>query len=111
MRLSRPMLWGAVCGAFAGVAGTVISVFQFDREASTAGEIVAAGLLIGVPVAMAGGAVVGWVWGLFFGSIGGGDQPPAASGQSAAGNSPEPRHQTGHWAGHWQGRPRRRKRR
>mgnify|MGYP001580597941 CR=1 FL=1 len=107
MRLSRPMLWGAVFGAFAGVAGTIISIFQFDTEASTRGEIVAAGLLIGVPVAMAGGAGAGWVWGLFFGSIGGNEQHPVTDGRSAAGKSSLPRDQVGDW----QGDPRRKKRR
>jgi hypothetical protein len=107
MRLSQPMLWGAVFGAFAGVAGTIISIFQFDSTESTRGEIVAAGLLIGVPVAMAGGAGAGWVWGLFFKKDGSSDQRPATGRQRAAREGSAPRDQVGHW----QGDARRRKRR
>ncbi len=101
------MIWAAVVGASASVAGTIISIFQFDSAESTRREIVAAGLLIGVPVAMAGGAAAGWIWGLLFKSDGGSDQQTATGGPGAAGEGSAPRDQVGHW----QGDPHRRKRR
>ena len=67
MRLSRSMLWGAALGALAGVAATLISLFQFDRKETTATEVLAVGLLVGVPVTTATGTLAGCVWSLFFG--------------------------------------------
>jgi hypothetical protein len=62
------MLWGALLGALVGVAGTVISLFQLDRDEITVGETVAAGLLIGVPVTTVAGILAGWLWGALFGA-------------------------------------------
>lgn len=92
------MLWGAGLGVLAGLAGTVISMFQVKSGEATRGELVAAGLLVGVPLATVAGAGAGWVWGLFFGT---GNAEPTAP-------SPAPPRDG---VGQRQGDPRRRKRR
>ncbi len=69
MKLTRSMMWGSVLGALGGVAATLISVFQFDTSTETGtslGQVVAVGLLIGVPVTTVGGAFAGWVWDMIF---------------------------------------------
>lgn len=45
----------------------VISLFQFEGEGTTAGEVLAVGLLVGVPVTTVAGAATGWLWGVVFG--------------------------------------------
>ncbi|MEX0762487.1 MAG: hypothetical protein WD208_01070 [Dehalococcoidia bacterium] len=66
MRLSRGMLAGGMLGAVLGVAFTVLSLFQYDSERTTVGEVVAVGLLIGVPISMLAGVIGGWIWELIF---------------------------------------------
>lgn len=66
MRLSRGMLAGGMLGAVLGIAFTVLSLFQYDSERTTAGEVVAVGLLIGVPISMLAGVIGGWIWELIF---------------------------------------------
>ncbi len=72
MRLTRPMLWGGVLGAIVGIAGTVISLFQYDSQATTAIETAAVGLLVGVPVTTIAGVLLGLLWGAVFGAGQGG---------------------------------------
>ena len=64
MRLSKNMLAGAGLGAIVGVAATVISLFRIDPAQTGIGEALAVGLLIGLPVAVVGGVLAGWVWDL-----------------------------------------------
>jgi hypothetical protein len=66
MRLTRPMLTGAALGFLVGVAFTVLSLFQYDPEEVSAGQLIVAGLVIGVPISVVGGVFVGWVWGRVF---------------------------------------------
>ncbi len=62
MRLSRNMMAGAGLGFVLGVAFTIISLFQFNEEETSPGEVVAVGLLIGLPLAVVGGVFLGWLW-------------------------------------------------
>ena len=47
-----------------GVAATVISLFRIDPAQTGIGEALAVGLLIGLPVAVVGGVLAGWIWDL-----------------------------------------------
>ena len=63
------MLAGAGLGAIVGVAATVISLFRIDPAQTgigelTSGRALAVGLLIGLPVAVVGGVLAGWIWDL-----------------------------------------------
>ena len=64
MRLSKNMLAGAGLGAIVGVAATVISLFRIDTSQTSVGEALLVGLLIGLPIAVVGGVLAGWVWDL-----------------------------------------------
>ncbi len=63
MRLGKQALIGAVLGFAVGVAFTIVSVFRYDAEETTLGEVVGAGLLIGVPVAVILGTLAGHLLG------------------------------------------------
>ena len=67
MRLGKPALIGAGLGFMAGVAFTVVSIFRYDPDETTLGALVAAGLLIGLPIAVVLGTVAGWAWGRLLG--------------------------------------------
>ena len=58
------MLAGAGLGAIVGVAATVISLFRIDTSQTSVGEALLVGLLIGLPIAVVGGVLAGWVWDL-----------------------------------------------
>ena len=58
------MLAGAGLGAIVGVAATIISLFRIDTSQTSAGEALLVGLLIGLPIAVVGGVLAGWVWDL-----------------------------------------------
>jgi len=70
MRLGRPALIGAGLGFLAGVAFTVVSLFRYDPDETTLASVLAAGLLIGVPIAVVLGTVAGWMWGRLLGGPG-----------------------------------------
>ena len=70
MRLGKPALAGAGLGFLAGVAFTVLSVFRYEPNETTLGSVVAAGLLIGVPLAVVLGTVAGWMVGRLLGGPG-----------------------------------------
>lgn len=53
---------GAGLGFVLGVAFTIISLFQFNDEETSAGEVAMVGLLIGMPIAVVGGVFLGWLW-------------------------------------------------
>ena len=63
MRLGKQALIGAGLGFAVGVAFTIVSVFRYDAEETTLGEVVGAGLLIGVPVAVILGTLAGHLLG------------------------------------------------
>ena len=58
------MLAGAGLGAIVGVAATIISLFRIDTSQTSVGEALLVGLLIGLPIAVVGGVLAGWVWDL-----------------------------------------------
>ena len=63
MRLGKPALIGAGLGFLAGTAFAVVSLFRYDPEETTLASVLAAGLLVGVPIAVVLGTLVGWMWG------------------------------------------------
>ena len=67
MRLGKPALIGAGLGFLAGVAFTVVSLFRYDPDETSLASLIAAGLLIGVPIAVVLGTVAGWMWGRVLG--------------------------------------------
>ena len=67
MRLGKPALIGAGLGLLAGVAFTVVSLFRYDPYDTSLASLIAAGLLIGVPIAVVLGTVAGWMWGRLLG--------------------------------------------
>ena len=92
MKLTRPMLWGSVLGALAGVAATIFSVFQYDSEQTSLGQLVGVGLAFGVPVTTVGGALAGWGWGKIFPTQGDVAVPtPTTPAQSRIGSRPNDR--------------------
>ena len=70
MRLGKPALIGAGLGFLAGVAFTVVSLFRYDPDETSLASLIAAGLLIGVPIAVVLGTVAGWMWGRLLGGPG-----------------------------------------
>ncbi len=67
MRLGKTELVGAGLGFLAGVAFTVVSLFRYDPDETSAGSLIAAGLLIGLPISVVLGTVAGWAWGRLLG--------------------------------------------
>ena len=67
MRFGKPALIGAGLGFLAGIAFTVVSLFRYDQSETTLGSVLAAGLLIGVPITVALGTVAGWMVGKLMG--------------------------------------------
>jgi uncharacterized oligopeptide transporter (OPT) family protein len=65
MRLSKSMSIGAGIGILFGLVFTVISAFQFDETQTSAGEVIAVGLLIGMPITVLMGTIAGWLWDVF----------------------------------------------
>jgi len=70
MRLGKPALIGAGLGFLAGVAFTVVSVFRYDPDKTSLASLIAAGLLIGLPIAVVLGTVAGWMCGRLLGRPG-----------------------------------------
>ena len=68
MRLGKPALIGAGLGFLAGIAFAAVSLFRYDPEETTLASVLAAGLLIGVPIAVVLGTLAGWMWGKMLGS-------------------------------------------
>ena len=62
MKLSRNALAGAGLGGVVAIAATIISLFRLENTGVGVGEAIAVGLLIGMPIAVAGGFLVGWLW-------------------------------------------------
>ena len=92
MKLTRPMLWGSILGALAGVAATVLSIFQYDSEAISLGQVIGIGLAFGVPVTTVGGALAGWIWGKVLPERGATKaEAPATSARTAVGSRPNDR--------------------
>ena len=65
MRLSKSMSIGAGIGIVFGLIFTAISAFQFDETKTSAGEVIAVGLLIGMPITVLMGTLAGWLWDVF----------------------------------------------
>lgn len=65
MRLSNSMSIGAGIGIVFGLIFTAISAFQFDETKTSAGEVIAVGLLIGMPITVLMGTLAGWLWDVF----------------------------------------------
>ncbi len=59
------MMIGAGIGFIFGIIFTIISAFQFDETRTTAGETIAVGLLVGMPIAAVIGTFAGWLWDVF----------------------------------------------
>ncbi len=86
------MLWGSVLGALAGVAATIFSIFEYDSEKISLGQVVGVGLAFGVPVTTVGGAFAGWIWGKIFPEQGAAKiPPPTTSTRSGVGSRPNDR--------------------
>lgn len=57
---------GAGIGFVFGIAFAIISAFQFDETRTTAIEMIAFGLLLGLPITVVMGTLAGWLWDIFF---------------------------------------------
>ena len=66
LKIGRSALTGALLGLLVGLAFTVVTFFQFDRNEFTTGELLIGGFVVAVPVAVLGGFVAGWAWALLF---------------------------------------------
>ena len=57
---------GAGIGFLFGVVMTLVSLLQFNEEETNAGEVLAVGLLVGVPIAVVMGTFAGFLWDQLF---------------------------------------------
>jgi phosphatidylserine synthase len=57
---------GAGIGFLFGIGFTIVSAFQFDETRTTAGETIAVGIFIGMPITVMMGTIAGWLWDIFF---------------------------------------------
>jgi hypothetical protein len=65
MRLTRSMSIGAGLGFVMGIVFTITSLFLYDEAETSAGYVIASGLLIGMPILVAMGTLAGWLWDVF----------------------------------------------
>ena len=65
MRLTPSMTVGAGIGFALGIVFTVTSLFLYDKEETSAGYVIASGLLIGMPILVMMGVLAGWLWDIF----------------------------------------------
>lgn len=62
MRFSKPALLGAALGFVMGIAFAVFALLNYDDTVTTAREVALTSLLIGVPISMMLGLLVGFIW-------------------------------------------------
>ena len=59
------MMIGTGIGFIFGIVTAVISAFQFDETRTSATEVLAVGLLVGLPISVVMGTAAGWLWDIF----------------------------------------------
>ena len=65
VKLSRSMSVGAGIGFVAGIVFAISSLFLYDESETGPGEVLATGLLIGLPITVVMGVIAGWLWDVF----------------------------------------------
>jgi len=58
-------LYGALVGFLTGIVFLIISIFQYDIDATNLREVISVGVFFGIPFSVVIGYVVGWIFGKF----------------------------------------------
>ena len=59
-------LYGALVGFLTGILFIIISIFQYDVDATNLREVISVGIFFGIPFSVVIGYLVGWIFGKFF---------------------------------------------
>ncbi len=62
MRLSNATLVGGALGFLVGLLMAGLAALQYDRDATTLGQVLGVSLALGLPIAVSVGALAGFIW-------------------------------------------------